>query len=132
MTLFAGILNVPTYICKWVVYSGLYDLFTQRSCPKQDKLLISYINVWLIVVRKFKEWNVKYHWIILTCVQKIPEKNCPIRILYFVVATYISAKVVNNNVSCLLAHIHNHNYVYSTFIIMYCYSWKVLKCEDFY
>ena len=120
------------YICKWVVYSGLYNLFTQRSYPKQDKLLISYIHVWLTVVRKFEEWNVKCHWIILTCIQKVPEKNCPIKILYFVVATYISAKLVNNDVSCLLPHIRNHNYVYSTFIIMYCYSWKVLKCEDFY
>ena len=87
-------MKVPTCIYNYAVYSASNNLFTKELPKTRQIILISYINVWLFSARKFEEQR------------KIVPSS-------FVLAMYICAKVVNNDVPCLLAHFHNQGYVYS-------------------
>ena len=91
--------------------SFIYSVY--KGVPQnKTKILISYINVWLIVVRKFKGKNSIITGSSLH-MTKNSRENCPIKLLCSVIATCIYAKIINHNVPCMLAHIHDQDYAYS-------------------
>ena len=112
--MFVRTLNVSTYTVHIQMSSSFSFIWSIYKGIAQNKTY--YINQLhsCLTVRVQKIWRVKHF-----------RENCPIKILCIVLAMYICAKVVNNEMPCLLAHSHNQGYVHTYiayFIITYCYS----------